>query len=230
MCGRYKQELPEEAVKGHFKLKTIRPTKPRYNIAPSQDVLAVRVNTDSQDREGLLLRWGLIPSWAKDIKVGYKMINARAETITTKPSFRSAFRKRRCVIVADGFYEWKKTPERGFENRKQPYLIGFKDKRVFGFAGLWESWKDHNGKTIESCTIITTGPNSIMEPIHDRMPVILPPDGYEEWLDATMDNTEVLKRHLQPYPPQEMEAYPISRLVNSPRNDSPDILLPVTVE
>jgi putative SOS response-associated peptidase YedK len=165
------------------------------------------------------MRWGLIPSWAKDQSIGSRMINARAETLSEKPSFRDAFRKRRCLVVADGFYEWQKVA-----GRKRPMRIVLQTGEPFAFAGLWESWRDPEGTTVRSCTIITTGPNSLIEPIHNRMPVILSRDDEARWLDPEMDDPPSLLQMLAPYPQGAMDAYEISTLVNSPANDVPDCI------
>jgi putative SOS response-associated peptidase YedK len=187
---------------------------PRYNIAPSQSIAAIRVAPEARQREFVRLHWGLIPPWAKDRKIGYSTINARAETVDSKPSFRSAFKKRRCLILADGFYEWQKSEDK----KKQPFHIHMKDNRPFAFAGLWERWKG-GGEEIESCTIIVTEGNDVMKPIHDRMPVILDPADYGLWLDPEADNASQLRELLQPYAGDDLEADPVSTLVNSPKND-----------
>ena len=168
--------------------------------------------------------WGLIPSWAKDPKIGNRMINARAETLTEKPAYRAAFRRRRCLVLADGFYEWRLE---GDGKRKTPMYIRLADGNPFAFAGLWEIWQSPDGSTIPSCTIITTEPNAMMASIHNRMPVILPEAAYSQWLaPGEQDPTDLLGL-LRPYPEEEMSAYPISRLVNDPRNESPDCILPL---
>jgi len=202
-------------------LKVLPSLSPRYNIAPSQMVACIRTNPETKEREFSEMKWGLVPSWAKDPSIGHKMINARAETVAEKPSFRKAFKQQRCLVLADGFYEWKREGK-----SKQPYYIRFKDGRPFAFAGLWERWEKET-PALESCTLITTGPNTVMEPIHHRMPVILDPKQYNEWLDSTLYGTEQLKALLKPFPPEEMEAYPISPLVNNPRNDSPLCIQPL---
>ena len=171
-----------------------------------------------------MLRWGLIPSWAKDPKIGNQCINAKAETVSEKPSFRSAFKKRRCLVIATGFYEWQVQ-----EHAKQPMWIGRRDKRPFAFAGLWEHWQPAEGDVIESCTIITTEPNELMSPIHNRMPVILVPASYDQWLDPTFQHIEPLNALLRPYPSEELTAYPVSTLVNNPRHDVPQCLEPVSL-
>src|SRR5262249_19686163 len=160
---------------------------------------------DGKDRELAMLKWGLIPSWAKDAAIGYRMINARADTVAQKPSYRSAFRRRRCLLVADGFYEWQKT-----NDKKQPFFIGMKDESPFAFAGLWEHWENPEGEPIESCTIITTEANDLVKEIHDRMPVILPPKNYPVWLDPEVQDPEKLQKLLAQYPAKEMRAYPVS--------------------
>lgn len=220
MCGRFTRKESMEKLADLFGLK-VPLLCPRYNIAPSQLVACVRTNPESNKREFTELKWGLVPSWAKDLGIGNKLINARAETVGEKPSFRHAFKQQRCLVLADGFYEWKREGK-----SKQPYYIRFKDSRPFAFAGLWERW-EKQAPALESCTLITTGPNTVMEPIHHRMPVILDPKQYNEWLDLTLYSIEQLKALLKPFPPEEMEAYPISPLVNNPRNDSSRCIQPL---
>ena len=176
--------------------------------------------SEGGERRLEMLRWGLIPPWADESQIGSRMINARAETAPEKPSFRRAFRVRRCLIPADGFYEWKRT-----NGSKQPYYIHMKDERPFAFAGLWESWNDNSGPAIRSCTILTTGPNALVAGVHDRMPVILPAGSYDAWLDPEAERDE-LAALLAPYPEDEMEAYPVSRFVNSPSNNDPRCIEP----
>jgi putative SOS response-associated peptidase YedK len=168
--------------------------------------------------------WGLIPSWAKDTQIGNRMINARAETLAEKPAFRAAFRRRRCLVLADGFYEWRAD---ALTKRKTPMYIQLESREPFGFAGLWEIWTSRDGSEVRSCTIITTEPNQLITPIHNRMPVIIPPDNYEQWLAPQELPLQQLQSMLVPYPAGEMVAYPVSRLVNSPENDVPDCVLPV---
>lgn len=194
---------------------------PRYNIAPTQDVPVVRHERQTGERELAVMRWGLVPFWAKDITVGNKMINARAETLTEKPAFRHAFRQRRCLVVADGFYEWATT----VAGSKQPYFISVAGGEPFAFAGLWETWKSPDGERIESCTIVVTEANAVLRPIHDRMPVILDADRFDLWLDTTtpLDEAQALLRAYV----GEMTLYPISPRVNSVRNDDPDCLEPI---
>ncbi|MFY0759416.1 SOS response-associated peptidase [Metabacillus dongyingensis] len=183
-----------------------------YNIAPSHEVLSV-INDGTQNRMGLL-KWGLIPPFAKDEKFGYKTINARAETLADKPSFRHAFRNKRCLVLADSFFEWKR-----HENGKTPMRIKMKSDEPFGMAGLWESWKSPNGKTIYSCTVITTEPNELMSSIHDRMPVILKPEDEASWLDPSNHDPDYLHQFLKPFDQTQMEAFEVSSDVNSPKNN-----------
>lgn len=224
MCGRYTQRATPEAIAKQFHLKKPLPLfKPNYNVAPSEQVLAIRREPESGEREGVLLRWGLIPVWAKDTKIGNHCINAKCETVAVKPAFRSALKKRRCLIVADGFYEWKE-----LGGRKQPMWIGRKDNTPFAFAGLWEYWKAEAAEAIESCTVITTEPNALMSQIHNRMPVILPAAAYDSWLDPASPET-ALKELLTAPVKEELYSYPVSRMVNSPKNNRPELLEPVPI-
>jgi putative SOS response-associated peptidase YedK len=189
---------------------------PRYNIAPTQVVPVVRIGAQGEHREVALMKWGLIPSWAKDAKIGNRMINARAETAVEKPAFRGAFKKRRCLVPADGFYEWMKA-ENG---RKIPHLIRRRDGKPLAFAGLWETWHDQSAQQpIETFTILTTRANEVVRPIHDRMPVIVSPCDYETWLDVHEQDAEKLAEILKPAPAAELVAFPVSSRVNSPAND-----------
>jgi putative SOS response-associated peptidase YedK len=216
MCGRYVIKSPAAKLKVRFQLDDVPLFEPRYNIAPTQPVPIVR-RLDQSKRELAVARWGLIPSWAKDAKIGNRLINARGETIAEKPSFRSAFRKRRCLVPADGFYEWKK-----IDGGKQPHFIHLRDEEPFAFAGLWEQWTDpEDGEVIESCTIVTTEANALMRTLHDRMPVIMPPKVYDRWLDSATQDLDALKGLLRPYPSEEMAAYPVSAYVNNPRHEGP---------
>lgn len=196
----------------------------RYNVAPSQAIPVVRQN--GSVRQFALLRWGLIPRWATDPKMGVRTINARAETVATKPMFRDAFRRRRCVIPADGFFEWKKDGSK----KKRPFYITRADGHPFGFAGLWERWERPGVQAIESCTVITTDANDLLQDLHDRMPVILPEDAYDRWLDPTQDDQAELSAMLVPFPPNELALYEVSPLVNSPRNDSPECVAPLDTQ
>ncbi|QDU39428.1 Putative SOS response-associated peptidase YedK [Maioricimonas rarisocia] len=222
MCGRFTLHAPPQLIREAFSLFRDPELAPRYNIAPSQPIAVVRFDENRTPREWDLLRWGLIPSWAKDSKIGYKMINARGETVASKPSFRAAFKRRRCLIPADGFYEWEKRDE----GPKQPWYMTQPDGEPFAFAGLWESWSDPDGGVIESCTIITTEANDEMARLHDRMPVILPPDDYDVWLDPSIEEAKTLQPLLVPYE-GELKFTPVSTEVNSPRHDSPDCIRPL---
>lgn len=222
MCGRFALAADNETVSQQFALPLPEGMNmaPRYNIAPTQPVAAVRLGKKGQ-RELTHFHWGLIPSWSKDPKMASRMINARSETVTEKASFRNAFKRRRCIIPATGFYEWQKQ-----DGGKQPMYIHPTDEDLFGLAGLWEIWSSPDGGEIESCTILTTTPNELMEDIHNRMPVILEPEDYDLWLDPG-DDPETGLHLLRPFPTPKMAAYPVSTLVNSPRNDSYDCVMPL---
>ncbi|MBN2549751.1 MAG: SOS response-associated peptidase [Anaerolineales bacterium] len=221
MCGRFTLTADPEQLRQAFSwLGISHDTTPRYNIAPTQPVAVVP--NDGKNQLDYYL-WGLIPSWAKDPQIGSRMINARAETLAEKPSFRSAFRRRRCLILADGFFEWQQVPGR---KAKLPMYIQLNSQQPFAFAGLWESWHSPDGLRILSCTIITTQPNELMQGIHNRMPVILPPEAYPLWLDPGEPAASALQELLRPYPAGEMQARPVSYQVNNPANDSPECLAP----
>ena len=213
MCGRYTQKEKIDNLLKILQVARMPQLKPRYNIAPSQMVACVRNAPENGHREFVMLKWGLIPSWAKEASIGNKLINARGETVAEKPSFRRSFKFHRCLVLADGFYEWKREGK-----GKQPYYIRFKDQRLFAFAGLWERWEKID-PAIESCTIITTGPNIIMEPIYHRMPVILNPQDYDRWLNPSIHDPSLLTPLLAPFSSDKMEAYPVSTIVNNPQND-----------
>lgn len=218
MCGRFSLFSSESDLQERFQIENFADIDwtARYNIAPSQNVIAM-IQDEGGNRAGFL-RWGLVPSWAKNPKIGYKMINARAETVDEKPSFRNLLIRRRCLIIADGFYEWKKEGK-----IKQPYRFQFKAKEPFAFAGLWDRW-ENDGEVIHSCTIITTEANTLVKSVHDRMPVILTRDAEKIWLDRSVQNKNELKSLLIPFDRSKMEAFPVSTLVNSPRNDSEEIV------
>jgi putative SOS response-associated peptidase YedK len=220
MCGRYSLTTPAEALVGLFDAGPLDDFQPRYNIAPTQTVPVVRVDVDGA-REWAWLRWGLVPSWSKDPSIGSRMINARAETASEKPSFRAAMRRRRCLVPADGFYEWRKTGA-----QSQPYRIELAVGGALAFAGLWEHWRGDNEQDIESFTILTTAANGDLSAIHHRMPVILPPEHYESWLMITAADPELLRPMLAPYAAGHLIARPVSRHVNNPRNDDPACLEP----
>ena len=215
MCGRFTLRTPAGRLIDHFESEFPDPIEARYNIAPTQPVLAVRVSANGGMRMAVPLRWGLVPSWAKDPSIGYRMINARGETVSEKPAFRAAFRRRRCLIPADGYFEWKK-----IGSIKQPYLIRLSGHEPFGMAGLWESWRDREtGRSVETCTIITTDANSLTRPVHDRMPVILAPHDYARWLDPAVQDADDLTSLLRPHQAAGLCMEPVSTYVNSPRND-----------
>ncbi|MHC8517405.1 SOS response-associated peptidase [Sporosarcina sp. ITBMC105] len=223
MCGRFTLFAPYHDIIERFSIESAFEESeymPSYNIAPSQQVAAI-INDGSKNRLGYL-RWGLIPPWAKDEKIGYKMINARAETIAEKPSFKQAFTKRRCIIPADSFYEWQRK-----DGEKIPMRIKLKSNSMFGIAGLWESWQSPEGKTIYTCTAITTEPNNLVKPIHNRMPVILKKEEEAKWLDPSITDIHFLGNMLQSFDEDQMEAYEISPAVNSPKYNDPSLIKPV---
>lgn len=220
MCGRFTLRAPAQLIAEQFSLFELPSLKARFNVAPTQPILAVRQGAGQ--REAVMLHWGLVPSWAKDPGMGSRMINARVETVAEKPAYRAAFRRRRCLVVADGFYEWQKQGR-----TKQPYFIRMADNRPFAFAGIWESWEGADHSYLESCSLLTTAPNALMAPIHDRMPVILVPENYDAWLDPSREGGEGLLALCGPYPPGGMVAGPVGRVVNNPRNDSPECIAPL---
>ena len=216
MCGRFSFAVIAEMIEEHFHIKVDTNTyKPRYNCAPSQK-LAVISNKEPDKLS--FFRWGLIPFWARDKSIGNKLINAKAETIDQKASFKNSFKRKRCLVLSDGFYEWKKVSSK----EKIPYRIVMNDNSPFAMAGIWDSWKDVSGETVESFAIITTEPNELMKNIHTRMPVILKPGEEMEWLKE--ENAEILKSMLRPIDSGLLKAYPVSKLVNSPVNDSPEVI------
>ncbi|GLH62255.1 SOS response-associated peptidase [Parageobacillus sp. G301] len=219
MCGRFSLTVGIEQLQSLFGFGYSENIAPRFNIAPSQQVLTVMEEDGA--RIGKMMKWGLVPSWANDPKIGWKMINARAETVDEKASFRRAIKRRRCLILADGFYEWKKEGE-----KKIPYRFTLQNEQPFAFAGLWETWDKH-GETLYTCTIITTKANELVGMIHDRMPVILPQEWHDAWLDPKLEDTDYIKSLLQPYPAEEMKMYEVSTIVNSPKNDVADCIKPV---
>jgi putative SOS response-associated peptidase YedK len=218
MCGRFQLKPPEDWME-EFGVSEPPDLPPRYNIAPSQDVVAVRAGEGGVRRAGLL-RWGLVPSFAEDPAVGNRLINARAETVARKPAFREPFRKRRCLVPADGFYEWRRVGR-----ARDPYLVKMRDGRTFAFAGVWDRWTRKDAR-IESCSILTTAANELVARIHDRMPVVLDRADYDLWLDPDA-REEDLHRVLRPFPAAEMTAFPVSPLVNSPAVDDPECERPV---
>ncbi len=217
MCGRYRLSRRKQLIQEYFDTDDGVDWEPRYNIAPSQSVGIIRQGRAKPERHFSLARWGLIPYWAKDPSIGYKLINARSETVTSKPSFREAFESRRCLIPADGFYEWKRA-----EKVKQPFHFGLRDDSLFAFAGLWDRWRDPSGQVVESCSILTTAPNSLLADVHDRMPVILSPEHYDLWVDPGFKGTAALKEMLSPFDAKLMKRYPVSTRVNFVKNDDPE--------
>jgi putative SOS response-associated peptidase YedK len=222
MCGRFTLTVDPAELQDTF-TDFIFPSKfaPRFNIAPSQPVLAIPNNGASKAD---FFIWGLIPMWAKDPSIGNRLINARGETVAEKPSFRGSFKYKRCIILADGFYEWKAGSGK---KPKTPYYIHMKDRKPFVFAGLWDSWEGPDGSSIKTCTIITTEPNELMATLHNRMPVILHPRDYAKWLDDAPQTPENLLPLIKPYPADNMSAYPVSTLVNKPGNESPELVVPL---
>jgi putative SOS response-associated peptidase YedK len=226
MCGRYRLSRRKQVVEEYFESASQEEEEdwtPRYNIAPTQPVATVRQVGTSRILSAM--RWGLVPSWASDISIGSRLINGRSETVLEKPAFRDSFRTRRCLIPADGFYEWKKS---GKERR--PFHFGMKDGSLFAFAGVWDRWKSANGQVLESCSILTTAPNELLEDLHDRMPVILPPRHYRAWLAAPAAEAERLAELLVPFEASIMNRYPVSSLVNKPQNEMPECAMEVPEE
>lgn len=224
MCGRFVLTVDPADLQEAFPTLSIPEgvLRPRFNIAPSQPV-AIILNRGMYSLEFCI--WGLIPGWAKDPSIGSRMINARAETIAEKPAFRAAFRRHRCLIPANGFYEWQSTPG---SKTKTPFFISLKSHNPFSFAGIWDSWSSPDGSEVNTCCIITTHPNPLVAPIHNRMPVILPQTAYEHWLNPAQTRPEALLPLLKPYEAEEMQAYPVSRFVNDTKNDTPECIRPVT--
>lgn len=223
MCGRFTQTHTAADLAAAFQVDSVPPQTPRYNIAPSQQLAAVLQTSDHPDRQLRSLRWGLLPRWAKDPSLGHKLINARSETVAEKPSFRSAFKHRRCLIPADGFYEWQR-----LNGKKQPYYFCLTDRQPFGFAGLWEEWQSPEGQPVQTCTILTTVANAVLATVHDRMPVILVPDTYDTWLDPDNEDVVELQTYLQPYPAEDMHSYPVSSWVNNPSHEAAACIEPMS--
>ena len=222
VCGRFAFFSPAESAVHLFDIEAAEDLPPRYNIAPTQAVPVVRRQADGKRQLGQL-HWGLVPFWAKEKAIGNRMINARAETVASKPAFRNAFRKKRCLVLADGFYEWQKQA-----SGKQPWFMSLKSDEPFAMAGLWETWREsEDADPLESCTIVTTGPNEFMARLHNRMPVILPPQAASIWLDPATDNAS-LQSVLVPAEEGLLRAVEVSRRVNSPANEGPELILPVT--
>lgn len=221
MCGRFTLTSPAQVIAETFGVEPPDGLEARYNICPSQAVAAVCRASDEDRRVMRFFHWGLVPHWMKEPPKDARMINARSETAHEKPAFRDAFRRRRCLVPANGFYEWRAGP-----GGKQPYLIRSKGGGPFAIAGLWATWRRDDGPRLESCALLTTTPNELMAPIHDRMPVLLPPETWDSWLDPEVADVDRLREMLQPAPAGEMEAFAVSRHVNSPKNDDPQCLEP----
>jgi putative SOS response-associated peptidase YedK len=232
MCGRYTSTSTATELATAFDVEEVRTEELplRYNVAPTQPVYAVaegRVEQGRRLRQLGAFRWGLIPSWAKDPSVGSRMINARAETVATRTAYRDALARRRCVIPADGFYEWQVTEDDSGRRHKVPHLIRHRDGSPLAFAGLWEVWRgDPDGSPLRSCVIITTTANELLAPLHDRMPVVLPPEAWDSWLDRAHDDVPTLRGLLVPAPAVDFEAYPVGTLVNNVANDGPELARP----
>ncbi len=226
MCGRYGISVTREELKEYlleyYNIQVLEEniTLPRYNIAPGQDAISL-INDGTKYRVGLL-KWGFVPSWSKDEKIGYKMINARAETVSQKPAFKKSLIQRRCVIIADGFFEWYRTT-----STKTPYYFYLKNNKIFGFAGLWTAYQKNDGTKLYTTTIITTKANSLMKDIHDRMPVILTEESAKLWLDPDLKDLDVLKKILVEYEPEDMELHEVSNRVNKTENDDVEIIQPI---
>ena len=217
MCGRFSLSTPTETLAEYFELAEVPRLTPRYNVAPTQAVAVIRDGPRGGGRRLDLLHWGLVPRWAKDRRMGARMINARSETAATKPAFRSAFRRRRCLVAADGFFEW-----RSVGGRKEPMFFRMVDGAPFGLAGLWEHWQAPDGQALESCTILTTKPSALVAPIHDRMPVIVAREDFALWLDPGVQEPSSVLRLLVPFEADTMTCHRVSTRVNSPRNDDPE--------
>jgi len=223
MCGRYRLSRRKQVIEEYFDS----PSEdmdwvPHYNIAPTQPVPVIRQHPKEPVRKLSLMKWGLVPSWAKDPSVGASMINARSETASAKPAFRDPLKFRRCLIPADGFYEWQRTA-----TGKQPYCFEVSESQLFAFAGLWEGWKDSSGNWLKTCSILTTTPNALTTAVHDRMPVILDPDNYELWLDPGMQNVVAISELLKPYDARLMRCYPVSTRINHVENDDAECSHPI---
>ncbi len=226
MCNRYRLTHSKQYLAERFQASVDESEeRPRYNIAPTQQVVTIRKEEGKKTRKFTTMRWGLIPSWAKDMSIGTQTLNARSETVATKPAFREPIRTKRCLIPADGFYEWRK-----MGSLKQPYCFEVGEGEVFALAGLWDQWTSPEGRIVESCTILTTSPNSLVEDMHDRMPVIVPPDKYEVWLDPDGTDFEAIRDILKPYDANLMRRYPVSRKLNNSRIDDAESASPVTLD
>lgn len=223
MCGRYRLSRRKQIIEAHFDaISGEEDWEPRYNIAPTQPIPVIRQHPKEATRQFSLLRWGLIPSWAKDESAAAQMINARSETAATKPAFRDALKSRRCLIPADGFYEWLRSGK-----FRQPYCFKVNDDDLFAFAGLWDRWKNPSGTWVRTCSILTTSANAITSTVHNRMPVILKPENYDLWLDPDMNNVAAASDLLKPYDARSMRCYPVSSRINHAGNDDAECSVPV---
>ncbi len=227
MCGRFIiSKFPDDVARWFGTTGALPNSRPRYNVAPTDQIAVVRFNPETKERTLDTLRWGLVPYWAKDVKIGATMINAKAETVAEKPAFREAFKSRRCLIPADGFYEWKKLDAK----TKQPYAIVMKDRSLFGFAGLWERWKDKaSGEVVRSFTIVTTTPNEVCAPVHDRMPVIVDPANYGKWLGEEPADPVRLLQMLKPFPAGAVMAFRVDPRAGNVKNDDAALIEPLAV-
>jgi len=221
VCGRITLTTPGDELADYLRTVESLDRAPRYNIAPTQAVAAVRVEDDAR-RHLREMRWGLIPHWADDPSIGNRMVNARAETVAEKPAFRDPFRRSRCLVVADGFYEWQR-----LDGAKQPWYLYRADGEPLALAGLWDRWRPPDGEPVTSCTIVTTRPNELVEELHDRMPVILPEEDWQSWLDPEQRDAAALQELLRAFPADGMEAHAVSKHVNSPANDDPECIRPL---
>jgi len=225
MCGRYTLSAPSDLIEDLMELEESIELQPRFNIAPTQEAPVVLQRDSSASRRLETLRWGLVPFWAKDRSIGDRMINARSETVVEKPAFRASFKRKRCLVVADGFYEWQVTG-----GPKQPFFFRLTSREPFAMAGLWDRWdKGADGSSLETFAILTTEPNSVVEPVHKRMPVILERADYAAWLDPDGQDTDRLQEFLVPYPHTEMEGIPVSTYVNNPANQGPRCVEPIVL-
>jgi putative SOS response-associated peptidase YedK len=222
MCGRFALSTPPKSLAEHFKLEETPELLRRYNIAPTQDVAVVRQRVQDGKRKADLLKWGLVPHWSKDAGASMALINARSETAAVKPAFRTPMKRRRCIIPADGYFEWKKEGA-----RKQPYFIRLREGGLMAFAGLWDRWEGPGGDALETCTILTVDANESLKEIHDRMPVILEPGDYSLWLDSSIFDADRVTRLLRSLPPDLLTSYPVSTLVNNPRFDDEKCIQPI---
>jgi putative SOS response-associated peptidase YedK len=222
MCGRFTLHSRLNLLLQQFSLQAGLDWAPRYNIAPTQRVPIIRISPATGQREMVPARWGLVPPWAKELTIGNRLINARAESVASKPAFRSAFKRRRCLVPADGYFEWQKRP-----SGKQPYYVHRRDQLPFGFAGLWELWRDEQDNSLETFTVITTDASPATRQIHDRMPVIVDPHDYQAWLDPALSDLAKLQEMLGPYDGDDLELSPVDKRVNSPQNDDPKCVEPL---